>query len=160
MPEGTEMLNRMRRSLVVVTAVVLGACAAGPQADDDALRREFEETLNRHIEAIRTRDLAGIEATITSGPELVLIFPNGHRTTTRDDYMDFHRPWFASDSWTMQIEVVGAFVGRDYATAMARTVYEDLANGEPVQSRSWLTLTFRREGDRWALYHDQNTRIP
>lgn len=30
----------------------------------------------------------------------------------------------------------------------------------PLSSRSWLTLIFRREGDRWALYHDQNTRIP
>jgi len=30
----------------------------------------------------------------------------------------------------------------------------------PVQSRSWLTLTFRNENGRWALFHDQNTRIP
>lgn len=155
------MLNGLRNSLVLVTALFLGACAAGPKAGaDDALSREFEDTLNRHIEAIRTRDLAGIEATITSGPDLILIFPNGHRTTTRDEYMEFHRNWFAGDSWTMHIEPVGVFVGRDFATAMARTLYEDVVDGEPVHSRSWLTLTFRREGDRWALYHDQNTRIP
>lgn len=155
------MLNGLRISLVLVTALFLGACAAGPKdGTDDALSREFEETLNRHIEAIRTRDLVGIEATITSGPELILIFPNGHRTTTRDEYMEFHRNWFAGDSWTMHIEPVGVFVGRDFATAMARTLYEDVVDGEPVHSRSWLTLTFRREGDRWALYHDQNTRIP
>lgn len=155
------MLNRIALISPLATALVLGACAAGPREESmDTLRREFEETLNRHMEAIRTRNLAEIEATITSGPELVLIFPNGHRTTTRDEYMDFHRDWFASDTWTMQIEVVGTFVGRDFATAMTRSVYEDVVDGERAQSRSWLTLTFRREGDRWALYHDQNTRIP
>ncbi|MFS8638456.1 MAG: nuclear transport factor 2 family protein [Gemmatimonadota bacterium] len=155
------MSNRAVLSLVLAASLALGACAAGQRAEDgDALSREFEATLNRHLDAIRTRDLAGIEATITSGPELVLIFPNGHRTTTRDEYMDFHRNWFASDTWTMHIEVLDVEVGRDFAIAMTRTLYEDVADGERVQSRSWLTLTFRREGDRWALYHDQNTRIP
>jgi len=149
------MLNGRIRLCCVSIALALAGCAGAPTPDPD-----FEETLAAHIQAIQNRDLAALEATITSGDELILIFPGGQRTTTREEYMAFHREWFASDTWTMSFERLGVAEGRDFAIAMVRTVYEDVRDGERVQSQSWLTLTFRKENGRWALYHDQNTRIP
>jgi ketosteroid isomerase-like protein len=149
------MLNGRIRRCCVSIALALAACGGAPTPDPD-----FEETLAAHIQAIQNRDLAALEATITAGDELILIFPGGQRTTTREEYMAFHREWFASDTWTMNFERLGVVEGRDFAIAMVRTVYEDVRDGERVQSQSWLTLTFRKENGRWALYHDQNTRIP
>lgn len=149
MPNG-----RIRRCCIAI-ALTLAGCAGAPTPD-----ATFEETLAAHIQAIQNRDLAALEATITAGNELILIFPGGQRTTTRDEYLAFHREWFASDTWTMSFERLGVAQGRDFAVATVRTLYEDVQDGEPVQSRSWLTLVFRNEDGRWALYHDQNTRIP
>lgn len=149
MPKG-----RIRRWYTAL-ALALAGCAGAPTPD-----APFEETLAAHIQAIQNRDLAALEATITADDELVLIFPGGQRTTTREEYLAFHREWFASDTWTMSFERVGVIEGRDFAVAMVRTLYEDVQDGVPVQSRSWPTLTFRNENGRWALFHDQNTRIP
>jgi len=146
--------DRIRRCCVAIMLALAG-CAGAPTPDTT-----FEETLDAHIQAIQNRDLAALEATITTGDELILIFPGGQRTTTREEYMAFHREWFASDTWTMGFERLGVIQGRDFAVAMVRTLYEDVRDGERVQSQSWLTLTFRKENGRWALFHDQNTRIP
>lgn len=125
-----------------------------------AAQASFIATLERHVAAIPRRDYAEIEATITKGDRLELILPNGKRMTTRAEFLAFHREFFADKGWSMRFERQSLIEGKDIAVATYRTYFSSSDDGKPVNTSSWLTLTFRKEGGEWRLVHDQNTRIP
>lgn len=125
-----------------------------------AAQASFIATLERHVAAIPKRDYAEIEATITKGDRLELILPNGKRMTTRAEFLAFHREFFADKGWSMRFERQSLIEGKDIAFATYRTYFSSSDDGKPVNTSSWLTLTFRKEGGEWRLVHDQNTRIP
>lgn len=119
----------------------------------------FADALQKHLDAVSARDLPALESTLTSGADLELYLPTGKRSTTRKEFVDFHRTWFAEKGWTMRFTPISSHVGRDLAVATVRTRYEDQVDGKPYWSENWLTLTFGLEPDGWRLVHDQNTRI-
>ncbi|HPF25434.1 MAG TPA: nuclear transport factor 2 family protein [Steroidobacteraceae bacterium] len=138
-------------SFVVLLLAASVAATAAPSAS---------QVLQQHIEAIKARDMAGIEATITAQDSLQLILPNGKRTATRAEYLAFHEEFFASSSWSMRFEPVFESVGKDLAVFTVHSYYSDVEDGKPVTGESWLTFVFKLEQRRWRLVSDQNTRIP
>ena len=126
--------------------------AATPQSLDAA----FAE----HVKAVQARDLPALEKTITSSDALTLILPNGTRTTSRAAYLDFHREFFASKSWTIAFEVMARQEDGAVGIVSTRSTYDDVDEGKPIHNQSWVTFVFRREGGRWKLVYDQNTRLP
>ena len=134
-------------------AAVLALSAGGAMAQD------FDAALAKHFTAVSARDLPALETTLTAGPDLTLILPNGARTTTRQAFVDFHKTFFADKTWTMRFEPVAKTVAGDMAVVTARTHWEGQDEGKPAWSESWLVLVFRKEAGRWGLIHDQNTRI-
>lgn len=130
--------------------VSLGIAA---ETDIDALFAE-------HVKAVQARDLAALERTITSGDQLTLILPNGVQTATRQAYVDFHKQFFSEKTWTIQFEPVSRAVGPDFAVLTTKSLYQDVVDGKPYRSRSWVTFMFRKESGQWRLIHDQNTRLP
>ena len=113
-----------------------------------------------HVKAVQTRDLPALERTITSGEQLTLILPNGTQTSTRQAYVDFHKEFFSTRTWTIQFEPVGRSIGADFAVLTTKSLYQDVVDGKPYRSRSWVTFTFQKEKGEWRLIHDQNTRLP
>jgi ketosteroid isomerase-like protein len=116
---------------------------------------QFTQTIQTHIEAISSRDLDGILATITEGERLILIFPDGTTLTSRQQYLEFHQQWFADDSWSMHIEPVLQEVNGNHGVALVRTTYTDEAGSRLAM----LALHFGLENEEWRLFFDQNTRI-
>lgn len=148
-----QIIGRAFASLLLLALV---ACAHAQSA-----RPAFEDALRRHTEAVTGRDLAALEPTLTTGEELILIFPNGAMTRTKQDYLSFHREWFASTSWSMEFETVWTRQAGDTAQALLRTRYRDVgADGARVDNRSYLLMTFELQDGAWRLVTDQNTRIP
>jgi uncharacterized protein (TIGR02246 family) len=82
------------------------------------------------------------------------------QTATRQAYVDFHKQFFAEKTWTIQFEPVSRAVGPDFAVLTTKSLYQDVVDGKPYRSRSWVTFTFRKESGQWRLIHDQNTRLP
>lgn len=143
------------RVTALVTMLALGACQSVP----DRPSQSFRDTLERHVAAIQSRDYQGIVDTITTGEELVLIFPNGERYETREQFLAFHREWFADRDWVMVLEPVKVWEGRDYGYALYRTSYDPDGAGPTPGRPAYLSLGFRLEQGQWRLVHDQNTRI-
>jgi uncharacterized protein (TIGR02246 family) len=129
---------------------------AAPVAEDRSIDAVFAE----HLKAVQSRDLVMLERTITSDEQLTLILPNGIHTATRRAYVDFHKEFFAARTWTIAFEPVGRMVGGDFAVLTTKSLYQDVVDGKPYRSRSWVTFTFRKENGQWRLIHDQNTRLP
>jgi ketosteroid isomerase-like protein len=120
----------------------------------------FSVALSRHLAAISARDMAGIEATITEGDALMLVLPNGKRTATRKEYIEFHKTFFAASSWKMRFEPVSEVIGSDVAVATVHSYYSDVDEGKPINAENWLTFVFKKEKNGWRLVSDQNTRLP
>jgi len=147
------MFTRMCALVAFLCCSMAGAAPLGAESSIDAVFAE-------HVRAVKARDLAALESTITSGEALTLILPNGVQTATRQAYIDFHKEFFASKTWTIQFEPVSRAVGSDFAVLTTKSLYQDTVDGKPYRSRSWVTFTFRKEAGQWRLIHDQNTRLP
>lgn len=157
MPEFT------RRALAasLPAAVVPAASMAMSTEAAAAIPQSFEWALSTHLNAVQARDLDALERTLTSESELILILPTGQFTRTKSEYLDFHRTWFQATTWRIRFEQLWAQSSIGIGQALYRTHYTDtLEAGANYESRAYLTLTFRREGFDWRLWHDQNTRIP
>jgi uncharacterized protein (TIGR02246 family) len=147
------MLARMAALVALLCCSLAGAAPLGAESSIDAVFAE-------HVRAVQERDLAALERTITAGEQLTLILPNGVQTATRQAYVDFHKEFFASKTWTIKFEPVSRAIGADYAVLTTKSLYQDTVDGKPYSSRSWVTFTFHKEAGLWRLIHDQNTRLP
>ena len=150
------MFHRNPGPLGAFLAVATSACATTPS---DSAAPSFEAAVERNLAAVTARDHRALADTITEGERLLLIFPNGHATYSRADYLAFHREWFADPGWTMAFERIALDVGGGYGHALYRTTYDGDGNGPDEPRSSFLTLGFRLENGQWRLVHDQNTRI-
>ncbi len=150
------MAAQMRNFITLSAAIfMLGACVPPEVQSEQA--PDFNAALDAHLAAVTTRDLEGLKATLTSGNDLNVIFPDGSLISTTKDVVDFHTEWFKDKDWIMEPEVVKVIEGSDMATALIKYVYRDNAAGPPRSS--WLVLVFELEDGTWKLVHDQNTRI-
>ncbi len=125
--------------MVARTAVLIGLlcstlAGAAPAGEGRSIGAVFAE----HVKAVQSRDLPA----------------------TREAYVDFHKEFFAGKTWTIQFEPVSRAVGADFAVLTTKSLYQDIVDGKPLRSRSWVTFTFQKESGQWRLIHDQNTRLP
>jgi ketosteroid isomerase-like protein len=140
----------MKKLFAIAVLTCVTALASALEDQDP-----FQKTLSAHVDAVRNRDLKRLLETITARDDLILIFPNGKTTYTRQAYVDFHREWFAEQGWTMQMEPVSVTSRDHLRIALMRTTYTDAAGSR----QGLLALTFAREQGQWRLVFDQNTRL-
>ncbi len=147
-------MSRILPVPMIAAALAAGLAASAASAEPAAFRR----TLDAHLDAVRTRNLEALIPTLTEGTGLTLIMPNGEKLDTRQQFIDFHRAWFADpNGGRWEGEVVRVVESDNQAVALVKYRYG--ARGAPAVSVSWLTLTFARERGRWGLVFDQNTSI-
>lgn len=119
----------------------------------------FDCTLQKHIDAIQSRDFQRFETTITQGDELTFILPNGKLFRSTQEYKALLKEWFAQEGWTFSPEIVSQVEGLDMASALLLVDYREKdRNGKPYQLKHYLSLVFKKEGKSWRLIHDQNTQ--
>jgi ketosteroid isomerase-like protein len=150
-----------RRTVMTSATALVGAAYAATARATPARNSSLADTVVRHLQAIQSRDLPGLESTLTSGEQLDLFLPSGVHLATRQAYLELHREWFADPDWSWSCTPVTQVISDDLAVVTVRSRSETARDDQPPVevSETWVTLTFRRETGRWALVHDQNTRI-
>jgi len=119
----------------------------------------FRETLDKHLNAIRGRDLRSLIETL---PEeaLTLVMSDGRLVRSVREFVELHRGWFEQTSWSLDTEIVAVHDTPQMGFATIRLDYRDEPEGgERIRQASLLTLIFALEGDRWVMVLDQNTPI-
>lgn len=120
----------------------------------------FREGLEVHLAAIRRRDIDGLAATLPADDRIVLVTADGRLVRSAREFLSMHRDWFAGTTWELGTELVEAFESADLGVAVLKLDYRDVRpTGEPFREASYLTLVFRRDGDRWVMVQDQNTPV-
>ena len=119
----------------------------------------FQQTLDKHLRAIQERNLDSLAETLPDD-ELVLIMSDGRLVRKTAEFLELHRGWFESTSWSLESELVSRLETSDLAVAVLRLGYRDTpSGGEPIRQDSLLTLVFQRRPQGWVMVHDQNTPI-
>jgi ketosteroid isomerase-like protein len=138
--------------LLVALAITPSACASTPP---------LRPAVEAHLQAVRTRNLGALLPTVTGGSDLRMIVPGGFQYTTKAQYVDFHRKWFASnDNGRFDPEIVHLVESPRLGHALIKLRYRATATGGAVQDTlSWLALTFALEDGAWRLVFDQTTLI-
>ncbi|RMH68783.1 MAG: DUF4440 domain-containing protein [Gemmatimonadetes bacterium] len=120
----------------------------------------FTDTLNQHLDAIRTRNITAFLATVIEDDSLNLILPNGAWINNRADFVKFHEEWFSDTEWHAEFEVLSTIERNDMAQALVQMDYSDMdPEGEEYHATIYLGLVFLRQKEQWVLIHSQNTPI-
>jgi ketosteroid isomerase-like protein len=150
----------MKPLLALIAAASLTG-ASGQVLRSPASAPSFRTGVETHLAALAARDMDALLPTLTSGDDLTMIAPNGFKLDTRQQFVDFHRQWFAmKDDGRLAFEIVRLVESPALGHALIRYRYSfsDEA-GSRQTSESWLALTFALEGGSWRLVFDQNTPI-
>ena len=119
----------------------------------------FQQTLDKHLRAIQERNLAALAETLPPD-ELVLIMADGRLVREAAEFLELHRGWFESKTWSLQTELVSRLETSELAVVVLRLAYRDTPSGsQPIRQDSLLTLVFQRRPQGWVMVHDQNTPI-
>ena len=121
----------------------------------------FSETVEKHLRAIRDRDLPSLIETLADETEgLLLIMSDGRLVRTVREFIALHRDGFGSLTWTLSAREVHTVESPELGVAVFQLDYRDTpTDGPPIQEASLLTLVFARRGERWVMIQDQNTPI-
>jgi ketosteroid isomerase-like protein len=144
----------------ITAGSLVGLCAAVARSSP-APAPPFRAAVEAHLAAIAARDMDALLPTLTGGNDLTMIAPNGYKFDTRQQYVDFHRQWFATkDDGKLAAEIVRLIESPALAHSLIKYRYSSKDNaGKPQVINSWLTLTFALEDGSWRLVFDQNTLI-
>jgi ketosteroid isomerase-like protein len=143
------------------SAVILLAVCAVVQAASPPVKPSFRDAVEGHLAAIARRDLDALQPTLTEGKELTMIGPDGHKWDTREQYVEFHRGWFAAkDDGKLEPTIVRVIETPALGHALIKYRYTSRgASGQTQTTVAWLALAFAMEHGRWRLVFDQNTPI-
>jgi ketosteroid isomerase-like protein len=117
----------------------------------------FRDTLDRHLLAIRNRDLSELIATLPEA-DLTLVTSDGRLVRTTAEMVEMHRDWFVQTAWSLDVEIVSLVESPELGVVLLRLDYRDDPPGQPpIRQASYLTLVFALRDGRWVMVHDQNT---
>jgi ketosteroid isomerase-like protein len=151
----------MKKLMPWIIAVSLVSVLAAVTESSAASTPPFRSAVEAHLAAIAARDIDRLLPTLTLGKDLTMIAPNGFRWDTRQQYVDFHRQWFAMrDGGKLSYEIVRLIESPALGHALIKYRYTSTDNtGKPQTIDSWLALTFALEENLWRLVFDQNTLL-
>lgn len=119
----------------------------------------FRETLDKHLRAIRERDLSALIETLPDRT-LTLIMSDGRMVLSVQGFVDLHRDWFAQTTWSLDTKVVTSEETAQMGYATIHLDYRDESpGGGHTRQASYLTLIFALRDGKWAMILDQNTPI-
>jgi hypothetical protein len=119
----------------------------------------FRETLEKHLRAIRERDLRSLVETLPD-ETLTLIMSDGRLVRTVREFVDLHRDWFGQATWSLETEVVAWEETAQMGHATIHLDYRDESpGGGRTHQASYLTLIFALRDGKWEMTLDQNTPI-
>jgi len=121
----------------------------------------FTAALQAHLDAVRSKDMTALKATMSPGGEMELIQPGAEILYTVDEFMEFHKEWFDLDNnWTVEIKTVSTDIGERMGTATTEFLYEEPErNGKPYFNRLSVSYALEKIDGQWYIIKDHASSI-
>lgn len=120
---------------------------------------DFDQTLEKHMQAIVQKDIVSFTDTIHR-TDITLILPNGKLIQNREEFIQFNQDWFSDPDWKIKYDIVKSQESKEMSFVILFIQYDDLdEEGTPYQQDYYLHLVFEKENGKWLLTYDQNTFI-
>src|SRR4051812_43147839 len=142
----------LTKAIVAFAILTLTSCNR-----EGTMKADFDKALQRHLDAISSRDIRAFKSNLTRGEKLYTIVQNGHAFTTPSELIEIHEQWFKDPNWIWEGSVVHKVVGEDMAMALVKYQYRAKADDEPFST--WLLYVFQLQDGEWRIVHDQNTAL-
>jgi len=127
------------------------------QAENEA---EFTATLEKHLNAVSTRNLSELSSTLSPDGDTRLILVSRELTDTNSDFMAFHEEWFQDTTWTFDTKIKDIEVSEKMGLAIVEALYkEPRGNKEPYTNRLAVSYVLKKINGMWYVINDQSCSI-
>ena len=121
---------------------------------------DFNTTLQKHLEAVMSKDLVALKATMSPKGNMELIQPSSEIVFGVDGFMKFHQDWFALPDWTVETIILSTDVGDNMGVATTEFMYrEPERNGKPYFNRLIVSYTLHKMDGQWYVIKDHASSI-
>ncbi len=149
----------MKRAVLLISALVLGACRSLPDGSVESVEDGVRATLTLQEAAWNRGDLEGFMAGYWRSPALVF-FSQGDRTEGWQPTLERYRKRYRSADREMGRLTFGRIeiLALDSGAAMARGTWRlDFERTDPRHSEGLFTLILRRFPEGWRIVHDHTS---
>lgn len=155
--------------LLLLCLLTLIACERAPAEADQLDSQEdiqqkdqaaFTAALEKHLQAVSSKDLVSLESTMSPDNKMQLILPGSEIIHSADSFLRFHETWFQDTSWTFETKILSTEVGSQFGLAVADVMYrEPERNGVPYFNHMIVTYGLQKVEDQWYIIMDHASSI-
>src|SRR3954470_9280780 len=85
---------------------------------------DYDATLKIHLDAIQDHDLTALLSTVHDS--VTLIFPNGQRLKSKNEFATFHQNWFNDSTWTLRPSILNTVKSDSLGYSLIQYQYNDI----------------------------------
>lgn len=123
-------------------------------------KKEFKETLQRHLDAVSNRDIETLKSTLHPNDKIYLMLPNDSIKTKSKEFIDFHVEWFKATNWTFETKILYTEIGENSGLGVVEATYKEAErNGKPYFNRMCVSYTLEKVEKKWYIIADHASTI-
>ncbi|MGJ8738957.1 nuclear transport factor 2 family protein [Zobellia laminariae] len=120
----------------------------------------FTAVLTKHLNAVTTKNLEALKATLSPNGAMELIQPSSEIVYSVDGFIKFHEDWFKMPNWTVSTKILSTDVGDTIGVATTEFMYkEPERNGKPYFNRLIVSYTLEKTNGNWYVIKDHASSI-
>jgi ketosteroid isomerase-like protein len=137
-------------------AIVLFVLTCHSKAVSAQQRLTFLQTVEKHVDAIKNRNLKELLDTVDD--HVILVLPDGTLLSSKEEYEQLHIDWFADTQWKMETTILKTEESGELGHVLIKYKYTEKSSVAETRY-TYLSMLFKKKFNSWLLIHDQNTRI-
>ena len=130
--------------------------------DNDIKQDEelFISVLEKHLNAVSSKDLTLLKTTMSPNGDMELILPNSEIKYSADEFIKFHEEWFEIHDWTFKTKILSSHIGDRIGVATTEILYEEPdRNGKPYFNRMIVSYSLEKVNGSWYIIKDHASSI-
>ncbi len=155
----------MFKQLIIITLVIgCMACQKQEQVRLDSIslmeQQKFLVVMDKHLNAVSSRDLESLKSTLSPSGEMQLILPSSEVFYNTDSFIKYHKDWFAIPDWTFETKILNKKIGKQLGMVIVEIIYrEPMRDGKPYFNRMIVSYVLEKIKNQWYVIKDHASSI-
>jgi len=149
--------------LAILSVILFSNCSTSSLLSDTQRQKNeaaFLEVMNTHLQAISTKNVNQLAATLPPNDEMFLLLDGMEMTTQPEQFLKLQKDWFDSGEWTFEPKIVRSDIGIELGYTIVEVMYKEPdRNGKPYFNRMLISYDLKKINGKWYVVKDQATSI-